>query len=279
MDKQYHKKLSNFIFCRNTEEAFPEKQSEAPGYYTLMWVVRGMVDLSVDSEMLAINKNQVVFFTPINRVRLLESPGQVNILQFNRGFYCIRENDHEVSCNGVLFFGSQGIPVIDLDEVSTRYFQRLVDELVEEFDVRDTIQEEMLRIVVKRWLIKSTRLLKEQHNYIGEDEPRLELVRQFRILLEMHYKDCHKVSDYAKLLNKSPKTMSNKFKHLDLPSPREMILDRIFLGAKRYLLYTELSVKEVAFKLGFNDASSFSHFFKNRSQYSPSKFRGKHFKD
>ncbi|MGB5698951.1 helix-turn-helix domain-containing protein [Muriicola sp.] len=279
MDKQFKKVFSDFIFCTNVEEAFSAKKSVKINFYTLMWVTDGMVDLLVDNEVVGFNKQQMIFLTPIHHVKLLENHSQVNIVMFNRDFYCIKENDHEVSCNGILFFGSQGVPIINLDNKQTEGFNRLLGVLKEEFEIADTIQEEMLRALLKRWLINATRIMKSQSNYVGENKTKLELVRKFRILLEMHYKDYHKVSDYAKLLHKSPKTLSNRFSSLGLPSPREMILDRIFVEAKRYLLYTQFSIKEIASKLGFEDTSAFSHFFKNRSQSSPTNFRAEHYQN
>ena len=41
---------------------------------------------------------------------------------FNREFYCISDHDQEVSCNGIIFFGTQDIPIITLDKTEARKF-------------------------------------------------------------------------------------------------------------------------------------------------------------
>ena len=215
----------------------------------------------------------VIFIIPLKRIKVVENYGTIKVLTFNRPFYCIRENDHEVSCEGILYFGAQGVPLIELDKKQLQSFKRLWDVLIEEFEIMDTIQEEMLRTILKKWLIKSTRILKEQNNFIGENEPKAESLRQFRILLEKNYKELHKVSDYAKLLNKSPKTLTNQFKILQQDSPSMMIQQRIVIEAKRYLMHSPLSIKEIAFQLGFDNPSSFSNFFKKKTTLAPKKFK------
>ena len=83
----------------------------------------------------------------------------------------------------------------------------------------------------------------------------------------------HQVQDYANLLFKSPKTLSNIFSKYSDRSPLQLIKDRIILEAKRLLMYTEMSSKEIAFELGFDDPASFSRFFKNAVKESPSAFK------
>jgi len=260
-------------FCTRIEDAFSSTVSSKSNCYSLLWVTDGMIDLSVDEIVMQLDKNQMAFITPVKYVKILEKHGKANIIQFNREFYCIRENDHEVSCEGILYFGAQGVPKLNLDNKEVQSFERLLEVIHEEFEIIDTIQEEMLRIVLKKWLIKATRIAKVQNNIVGWSNSKTEVLRQFKILVEKNYKTHHKVSDYAKLLNMSPKTISNQFKILGQESPSVIIQQRIIIEAKRYMLYSNLSIKEIAFKLGFDDASSFSHYFKSRTGVSSKQFK------
>ncbi|MGY0041525.1 helix-turn-helix domain-containing protein [Pedobacter sp. NJ-S-72] len=78
---------------------------------------------------------------------------------------------------------------------------------------------------------------------------------------------------YAELLNRSPKTLSNLFAIYNHKSPLAVIQERIVLEAKRLLIYTDKSAKEIAYDLGFDDAAYFSNFFKKHNAFSPSDFR------
>jgi AraC-like DNA-binding protein len=92
-------------------------------------------------------------------------------------------------------------------------------------------------------------------------------------LVDIHYKTKRKVSDYADLLFKSPKTLSNLFLIYNHKSPQQIILDRLVLEAKRLIHFTDKQNQEIAYDLGFNDPAHFSRFFKKMTQLTPSQYR------
>jgi AraC family transcriptional activator of pobA len=81
------------------------------------------------------------------------------------------------------------------------------------------------------------------------------------------------VSYYAQQLNKSPKTLSNLFALYNHKTPLQVIQERILIEAKRLLYYTDKSVKQITYELGFEDAAYFSNFFKKNTTLSPLEFR------
>jgi len=53
----------------------------------------------------------------------------------------------------------------------------------------------------------------------------------------------------------------------------EIIHERLLTEAKRQLIYTQLSAKEIGYKLGFKDPGYFSRFFSRKSGIAPGKFK------
>lgn len=202
-----------------------------------------------------------------------ESPASITQWQYNRDFYCILDHDKEVSCAGFLFYGSHGAMLIEPTAEENEKFSLLLEVFKEEFQTTDTIQGEMMRMLLKRLIIKLTRIGRRQ--YLSEDVSTddYDLVRQFNLLVEQHYKTYHQVQDYADLLSKSPKTLSNLFAKNKVASPLSLIQQRIALEAKRMLRYTDLSASEIAYELGFKEPSHFSRLFKKEVGQSPSAFR------
>jgi len=82
------------------------------------------------------------------------------------------------------------------------------------------------------------------------------------------------VADYAEILHKSPKTLSNLFKKIGSKSPSQYIKDRKMLEARRLLTYTDMTVSEIGYELGFLDVQSFSRFFKKFQGVSPAEYMG-----
>lgn len=229
----------------------------------------------VDQQEITLEPNHLLSCTYLQKIEILKAQDypEVLLLAFNRGFYCIHTYDSEVSCNGFLFFGSNYTPMVALDEEEIGRLRTLASVLQEEFDTRDQNQEEMLRLLLKRFIIRITRLARKQLVKRKLPEKELELIRQFNVLVEEHFKKYRQVGDYANLMHRSPKTIANIFAQQGEKSPLEIIHERLTLEAKRLLLYTEKSSKEIGWELGFEDPSPFNRFFKKQTGLPPRKFR------
>ena len=143
----------------------------------------------------------------------------------------------------------------------------------EEFMVNDHVQGEMLRTLLKKLLILSTRMVKKTIQEPNLPNAQVEIIRQYNLLVEAHFPEKHKVKDFADLLFKSPKTLSNLFKKYNEKSPLRIINERILLEARRLLLYSNKTTEEIAYYLGYKDAGHFSKFFKKNEGLSPTVFR------
>lgn len=240
--------------------------------YKILWCKSNPVTITIDGYKINLKPNQIAFCTPLNVISLPQKEGLLAIV-FNREFYCIQEHDAEVSCNGLLFFGSSQVPVIDLSISNQKSFESMFFIFQEEFETKDKIQGEMLRVMLKRLLIKSSRLIKEKLPSPQLPNTQLDLIRKYHILVEQNFKTKHKVADYANLLFKSPKTLSNLFKKIGDKSPLKIINERIILEAKRLLLHSDKNAEEIAYELGYTEPAHFSKFFKTQVGVPPSNFK------
>jgi AraC-like DNA-binding protein len=273
----------NFIYSKHPEQgnlvltdfncASLEKRLGTGDFYKIIWAKDNEITIDIDGYPVTLEKSQVLFCTPFNMIQIEPFLKGAMSIVFDREFYCIRDHDHEVSCNGFLFLGSSAPTMVDLTEKERKSFELHFMFIEEEFETKDLIQGEMLRVLLKRLLIKSVRLLKKTIIDPTMEQSKVDIIRQFNLLVEGNFREKHKVSDYAALLNKSPKTISNLFTKYNNKTPLQVINERIILEAKKLLLLSEKSSKEIAFELGFNEASHFSKFFKNQIGISPTHFK------
>lgn len=91
--------------------------------------------------------------------------------------------------------------------------------------------------------------------------------------LETDFKRAHHVQHYAKLLHITARQLSSIVRDFSGRTAKQHIQDRLMLEARRYLQHTNASVKEVAYKLGFNDPSYFSKVFKSAVGVSPHAYK------
>jgi AraC-like DNA-binding protein len=240
---------------------------------TIDWNKGATQKINIDGVDYQFASNSIVSLMTNNSF-YFERPEDIVAWQYNRAFYCIIDHDKEVSCVGFLFYGSNGVMFMGLDDDYTRKINALLTVFLDEFSEKDNIQGEMLRMLLKRLIILITRLAKRQHlNGFDLPEEEFDIVRRFNLLVENHYRQYHQVQDYANLLNKSPKTLSNLFAQYNHKTPLQVIKERIALEAKRLLQYTDKTSKEIAFELGFEDPANFSRFFKQQTGLPPGDFK------
>ncbi|OKS84965.1 helix-turn-helix domain-containing protein [Mucilaginibacter polytrichastri] len=196
------------------------------------------------------------------------------ILYYNRDFYCVALHDAEVACDGILFNNVYDIPVILMDEKTSAEMESIFKEIKTEWQEEESSMEEMLRILLKRIIIKSTRIWKKDHR-VTTDEARqeVEFSRTFSQLVALHYSKHHTVAAYADLLHITPKALNKRITRYSDTTPNDIIKNRIILEAKRLLVHTSLSVKEIGYKLGYDDPSYFVRLFTNQADNSPQSFR------
>ncbi len=81
------------------------------------------------------------------------------------------------------------------------------------------------------------------------------------------------VQNVAEKLNVSPNYLSSLLKVLTGQSTQQHIHNKLIEKAKEKLSTTDLSVSEIAYKLGFGHSQSFSKLFKSKTNISPLEFR------
>ena len=212
---------------------------------------------------MTLEKNEIICLSALHHILIEEINGKYLTLLFNSNFYCIFGHDKEVSCNGFLFNGTSNIMRLQLSESQADILAEITNRLSKEYQIKDNLQEEMLRTLLKRFIITCTRIAREKFSVSHEKEKSFDIVRQYYVLVDSHFKEKKMVQDYADMLHRSPKTLSNLFMSYGLPSPLRIIHERVEAEAKRLLLYSSKSAKEIAEILGFEDISAFSRFFKN----------------
>jgi AraC-like DNA-binding protein len=231
--------------------------------------------IQVDFQEFQIETDSLLFLNPKVVIKPNETKfGGELLLHFNRDFYCIEIHDQEVACDGILYNNVFEIPFIQLNEGQSADIQNIIREIQSEMKYEDSNAEEMLRILLKLIILKSTRIWKQQH-LLSENEQQsdVQFLRKFSKLVEQHYKTHHTVSDYAEMLFLTPKNLSKKIGLLSKETPNDIIKNRIILESKRLLAHTAMTVKEIAFSLNYEDDAYFIRFFTKNTGISPLSFR------
>lgn len=247
------------------------KQKKGFNAHTIAWNRGKAVKVWIDEVPYTFDTHSVLPIM-LNQSFRFEDAKDIVAWQFDRNFYCLQNHDAEVGCYGFLFFGPLPTLFIPLNKDNQKKIEYLYEQFNDEFGLSEEVKAGMLRALLVNLVILLTRFAKKQNLPTNASENQYQLMRQFNFMVELHYKKHHQVQHYASLLNRSPKTIGNIFSALGTKTPLQIIHERIITEAKRLLLYTPKSIKEIASELGFADLTHFSKFFRNHTGYAPSDF-------
>jgi AraC-like DNA-binding protein len=105
----------------------------------------------------------------------------------------------------------------------------------------------------------------EQGGWDNLPNPRLSKYIAFKLAVETHLAEQHDVHTIAGQLAMTTSSLYGIVKEFPGVSPKEWMTNRLMLEARRKLQYSTLSVKELAYELGFNDPDYFSRLFKKNT--------------
>jgi AraC-like DNA-binding protein len=133
-------------------------------------------------------------------------------------------------------------------------------------------QHRLLSAYLTALLTYLSRLYTEQFTGAEPSADKL-LLRAFQAKIEECFHERHEVGAYAALLHISPGHLSEVVKAQSGKPAIKHIHERLVLEARRLLVYSAQPLKEIAFDLGFADASYFNRFFKRETGVTPAEYR------
>jgi AraC family transcriptional activator of pobA len=105
------------------------------------------------------------------------------------------------------------------------------------------------------------------------DDVDVQLLRRFTEQLERDFASHHDARHYADALRVPGPALARTLSGLTGRSTKELVTERVMVEAARQLRYTDLTVGEIAFRVGFTDPLYFSRAFKRQTGASPQAYR------
>ncbi len=246
-------------------------------YYSVLWIQQGQGVFQADLAEYPFADGTMLFFTPYQPFMILPAKTlRGRALYFHSDFFCIEKHKKEVACNGVLFNNLYDPPAIHAAEKDTAVFEPLLDQMAHEMAKPELAQMDLLVSYLKIFLISASRLKVEQNpaaRLDTENDRQPFVLQKLKTLIEDHFKTKHAPSEYAAMLNITPKALGKITKQHFNKTLTDLISERIVIEAKRELYLTNKAVKEIAYELGFEDEYYFSRFFKKSADISPQIYR------
>jgi AraC family transcriptional regulator, transcriptional activator of pobA len=238
-------------------------------HYTLIWCTEGETTVVVDDKVLMLKPFNVLTITSGQVFYHKENtPSKGVILEFSFDFFCKDDKDIELIFHNGLFchFDLNEIIPIGNQEVMNAQLQWIERELVEQPYQYLTSIHARIELI----LVEINRAKVERGDEIWKPDA---LYLKFLDTVRANFEHNYPLSILAKKLNTTELKLNEQSK-LHTGKTAQMVIYGLTISeAKRLLIYDNLSIKEVAFKLGFNDPFYFSNFFKKHTHQSPKAYK------
>jgi AraC family transcriptional activator of pobA len=106
-----------------------------------------------------------------------------------------------------------------------------------------------------------------------EKHPHAALVRRFVELVEASFHQHRPLTEYAETLGVSVAHLTRTCRQIVGRTAVQVVHDRLMIEARRDLVYSAMTISQIAFRLGFSDPAYFSRFFSKAVGVAPSAYR------
>lgn len=148
----------------------------------------------------------------------------------------------------------------------------LFHEMNMTYENMDIMRFQKICALLNLLYIELTRIYIPRKVRAQQNHSQLSLLKKLEEFIETNYKRIKLPKDYASMLNMTPKNLNRICKATLNKTVTELISDRVILEAKRLLIYSTLSVTQIADELGYEDNAYFFRLFKKKTGLTPNEF-------
>lgn len=239
--------------------------------YVLVFCTSGTTTISVDENEFVLTENSVItitsgqihYFTGIQNAKGF-------VLEFTYAFFCKDDTDMELIFHNGLFchFAMNEMITVDHPEIIVRELEEIGKEVTETpYQYLISIHSRIELILIE---INRTKINRGDEIY----KPDALFLHFLETTLQNFEKNLS-VNEIANLIGTTESKLNELSKLHTNKTAQNVIFGLVISEAKRLFTYEKLSVKEVAYALGFNDPFYFSNFFKKHTEISPKSFKEK----
>ncbi len=246
-------------------------------FYHIIWIEQGKGTHFVDFEPMEVKDNSIILI-PHNSVNLFDKNGRYHgkAVLFTNSFFCKNDQDSQFLHASMLFSDLYKTATINIDP-QTSDLSIILNAMETEYQRHpDTAQYHILHNMLHIFLLQAERELRKQGFQELKPSVHLDNLLSFKALLSQNFRTEKSVNKYATDLAISEKQLHKATTTLLGKTPKQIIDERILLEAKRLLVHSNQSVKEIAYELGYEEPTNFIKYFRKHTDTTPAEFRAQY---
>lgn len=244
-------------------------------YYTIIWSITATGKHIIDFNEYNIESYSIFFVSPDQVHQIITDPKPTGyVILFTPEFLEKNSIRNDFIANLKLFKKSDETPPLQPSGHMIKTLKPFAEQMLDAFHNKGDMYMESIGAYLKLFLIECNN---QCSLFPGTNTQTIEvgktIVKNFKTIVELNYNLSHQVKFYADSLNVTPNYLNEVIKSSINVSAKDFIQNRLILEAKRMIVFTDKSGKEIGFDLGFDDPSHFSKFFKSNTGQSLQDFK------
>ena len=282
--------LDNFSSSNNPHKGFQVEVFDANrhfsveyphrhDFYEVLYLSGGSGYHIIDSNKYKIEPPCVFFMTP-GQTHKLELSQDIDgyIFLFARDFYLLNQSDKNKLLSFPFFHAvTRQNPPLLLSNTEDNIFLKNLFIRGSNYVKSFTATDEIIRSLLDLILLTCTQLYPREYNVLPNNKGHI-TVKKFMLLIEVNYQQNLKVNDYANMLSITANHLTQLVKQITGKTTNEILQEKNILEIKRQLLYTNLTVTEIASQMNFADQSYLTKYFKKCTGQTPLQYRSESMK-
>ena len=242
-------------------------------FYQVFWMTRGAPSFNIDFDYFPIEPHALVFVPP-GAVHTFgnQNPAEGFILSFQEDFF--EQEGHSVN----LFLEcptldpAQFRAVLAVGESSVERVDSYCKRMFEEFNSKQEGYRAATAALLRLLFVEIRRCLSD-HSTPNHFHKYSALTARFLRRLNARPYRLTTASEVAKFLGVSRSWLNQLVRQETAKNLTDHLRARLILESKRLLAHSDLNISEIAYQLGFEDASYFTRLFRLEEGVSPREFR------
>lgn len=262
------------LFSRRTRLKVPLEKPHRVSFYHIVFITEGTGKHQIDFTSYTYQKGSVIFVAP-GQVHAFEIKDDVNgfVIIFTEPFILKNLGQSDFSSFSRSYNYHSCSPIVEGTESEKKELSRAISDIHKEYCLPvGPTTEEILRLQLKLLLLKVERV-KNAYPIDSQSSEWGNLFTQFQKHLEVGYAETRNAKAYADMLHISYKHLNNICKAMVGSTAKEFIDAYVVLEIKRHIAMFDVSTKELAFQMGFDEPTNLVKFFKRHTQYTPQQFK------
>lgn len=230
--------------------------------------------ISVSGKIYEVKGGNAVFIGPQKDVEFYDAhQKEIYVIAFSSDFYD-RSSKDSLFLNSQVFYNFHSEVFIAPYFGDTDYNKIVLIERLSKFkNKNESLYISAAHNTIEALILDAYIYIEEHHG--GNDEKLMFVshVNRFIIMLQRDFKTAKKVLYYADALNLSARRLTEMCEYVYGKAAKQLIIDKVKLECEKAIKYSDMTISEISYDMGFSDEGNFSNFIKKHTGRNPSELR------